>query len=209
MKKIFAVVLAIVMLLTLGGTALADKPLDKIDSSNGAPSGAHYNLNIIGLPKGVGYDKDLNDNFTGGNGARIFVSRKGTTSIYVQGRNEPYQVLDHDGTDSVVGEHGTAGDPGTPGIILPYDGGEYKCDIYVRLVGPKGSEIHWQGKKYEAGDYVAIDTGFTLKKEEGGTKFQLKNSQLLADGYENLLWELSGKEKFRICQVRIYVDEGY
>ena len=205
MKKIVAVGLAVVMLLTLTGTALAAKPPGKIDSSNGAPSGAHYNLNIIGLPKGVEYDKDLNDNFTGGNGARIFISRKGTTQIYVQGRDEPFQILDHDGTDGVVG---AAGYPGTPGIILPYDGGVYKCDVYVRLVGPKGSSIKWQGAYYYDGDYVPIGTGFTLSKD-GGTKFSLKNLDLLADGYENLLWTLDNKTKFRICQVRIYVDEGY
>ena len=205
MKKIFAVFLAVIMLLTLSGTALADKPTDKIESSNGAPSGFHYNLNIIGLPKGVEYEKKLNDNFTGGNGARIFVSRKGTTQIYVQGQNAPFQILDHDGTDGVVG---TAGKPGLPGIILPYDGGEYKCDIYVRLVGPKGSSVHWQGAYYYAGDYVPIGTGFTLSKD-GGTKFSLKNDMLLKDGYANLLWTLDAKTKFRICQVRIYVDEGY
>jgi len=171
---------------------------------NGAPSGSHYTLNIIGMPKGVGYTKELNDNFTGGNGSRIFVSREGTTQIYVQGRNEPYQVLDHDGTDGVVG---TAGNPGTPGIILPYVGGVYQCDIYVRLMGPQGSEVTWQGKKYEAGSYVPIGASFTLKKENGGTKFALKDAWLLADGYENLLWELYGKEKFRICQLRIYVNQ--
>ena len=199
MKKLIAIVLAVALVAVLvPGMALAGKA----ETGNGCPSGPHYNLNIIGIPKGVEYDKDLNDNFTGGNGARIFVSRKGTTQIYVQGQDARFQVLDHDGTDGVVG---TAGKPGYPGIILPYTGGVYQCDIYVRLVGPKGSEVHWQGAYYSAGDYVPIGTGFTLKKDDGGTKFSLKNSMLLADNYENLLWELSGKEKFRICQLRIYV----
>ncbi len=36
-------------------------------TGNGAPSGAHYTLNIIGVPK------DKSPNFTGGNGHRIFV----------------------------------------------------------------------------------------------------------------------------------------
>src|SRR6478672_10536975 len=36
-------------------------------TGNGAPSGAHYTLNIIGVPK------DKSPDFSGGNGHRIFV----------------------------------------------------------------------------------------------------------------------------------------
>lgn len=47
MKKLFAVSLAVVMVLTMAGTALAGP-------GNGAPSGEHFNLNIIGVQN----DKD-------------------------------------------------------------------------------------------------------------------------------------------------------
>ncbi len=76
---------------------------------NGAPTGAHYNLNIIGVPKAKG------DNFDGGNGARIFVSRTGSTQFYVHGGTS-YEVLDHDGTDGKVGSGLT-----DPGIVFPYN----------------------------------------------------------------------------------------
>jgi hypothetical protein len=62
------------------------------DSGNGGPSGPHYNLNIIGVPK----DKsaDMNNN----SGHRIFVKLSGQTKIYLA-EGDDYQVLDANGTD--------------------------------------------------------------------------------------------------------------
>jgi len=169
------------------------------ETGNGAPSGSHYTLNIIGLPKGVGYDKSLNDNFDGGNGSRIFVSRKGTTQIYVYG-GSAYEVVDHNGVDGTVG---TGFGPDNAGLILPYSGGVYQCDIYARIMGPQGSSIRIAGEYYYAGDLYPIGS-FTLTKSDGGTKFVLHDAELLADGYQDILWTLDAKTKFRICQLRIY-----
>src|SRR5262245_8793813 len=44
-------------------------------NGNGAPSGAHYNLNVIGVPKGKSAD------MTGNNGHRIFVALQSKTKI--------------------------------------------------------------------------------------------------------------------------------
>jgi hypothetical protein len=172
------------------------------ETGNGAPSGSHYNLNIIGLPKGVGYDKDLNDNFDGGNGSRIFISRSGTTQIYVYG-GTAYDVKDHDGTDGTVG---TGFGEENAGLILPYADGQYQCDIYARIMGPQGSSVKITGQYYYAGDYYPIGS-FTLNKNGGGTKFVLHNAELLNDDYQDILWTLDEKTKFRICQLRIYVDD--
>ena len=61
-------------------------------SGNGAPSGAHYNLNIIGVPK------DKSASMTGDNGGRIFVDLVGSTKINLT--EGSYQVLDANGNHS-------------------------------------------------------------------------------------------------------------
>src|SRR5262245_54225593 len=60
-------------------------------TGNGAPSGTHYNLNIIGVPK------DKNPDFSGGNGRRIFVDLEGRTKILL--KPGTFDVLDANGTD--------------------------------------------------------------------------------------------------------------
>lgn len=82
MKKVFAVVMALVLMLSIAPTvALAQAPPDPCDccTGNGAPSGAHYTLNIIG----VKYDKS--DNMGNGNdspnGNVIFVDLEGKNKI--------------------------------------------------------------------------------------------------------------------------------
>lgn len=60
-------------------------------TGNGAPSGSHYQLNIIGVPK------DKTADMTGNDGRRIFVREDGRTNIYLtQG---DFGVLDANGTD--------------------------------------------------------------------------------------------------------------
>src|SRR5688572_21352814 len=62
-------------------------------TGNGAPSGAHYNLNIIGVPKGKTAD------MTGNNGGRIFVALDGKTRINLL-PSSTFQVTDANGTDA-------------------------------------------------------------------------------------------------------------
>ena len=165
------------------------------ETGNGAPSGAHMNLNIIGVPN------QKNANFTGGEGSRIFVSRTGMTQFYVHGGTS-YQILDHDGTDGKVGTSLT-----DPGIVFPYDNTmtehTWRVEIYVRLLGPKGSEVNWTTYYYDTGGaaYVLWDN-FNLTKD---TKFSLKTGSFLANGYQDMLWELDPITKFRICQMRIFL----
>src|SRR3990172_9300965 len=70
------------------------KPTQKSEaiSGSGAPSGSHYNLNIIGVPKGKTAD------MTGSSGRRIFVPLTGNCKINLaQG---DFQVLDGNCTDN-------------------------------------------------------------------------------------------------------------
>ena len=58
MKKVIAVVMGVVLLLSLvpAGVVLADKPSDEVTGEykgNKAPSEKHFNLNIIGFEEGV------------------------------------------------------------------------------------------------------------------------------------------------------------
>ena len=58
-------------------------------TGNGAPKGAHYNLNIIGVPKGK--------TMSSGSGNVIFVPETGSTKILLS--EGPFDVLDKNGTD--------------------------------------------------------------------------------------------------------------
>lgn len=163
-------------------------------TGNGAPSGKHYNLNVIGVPN------QKNANFDGGQGSRIFILRTGVTQVYVHGGTS-YAVLDHDGTDGVVGT-----DRLNPGLILPYDAGAdptWRVKIYVRLLGPVDSSIKWKVEYWDGSEWVLISE-FTLNREKPA-KFSLKNSQILADGFEDILWTWDEKQNFRIMQMRLYL----
>jgi len=59
---------------------------------NGAPNGAHYNLNIIGV------SKDKSADMTGNSGHRIFVKLWGKSKIMLA-EGEDFKVLDANGTD--------------------------------------------------------------------------------------------------------------
>lgn len=96
-------------------------------TGNGAPSGAHYNLNIIGVAKTKTAD------MTGGDGHRIFVglgSNKPadpvTTKIMLSlSADGTFQVLDANGTD------------GTASFALPAPG---TYSIWARPLGKPGGE---------------------------------------------------------------------
>jgi hypothetical protein len=90
-------------------------------TGNGAPSGPHYNLNLIGVPQDKSADMT-------GSGNRIFIHYEGQTDILL--REGDYQVLDPNGTD------------GEASFQLPNpDGGDGNLaySVWIRPVAGKGA----------------------------------------------------------------------
>lgn len=85
---------ALVCAMVVGaGIAFAGKPVGGDGyKGNGAPSGSHYNLNIVGVPK------DKTADMKNGKGHVIFVKLDGKTKINLQ--EGDFAVLDKNGTDS-------------------------------------------------------------------------------------------------------------
>lgn len=122
MKKIFPALGVVVL---AGVLAMTASPFgSQAASGNGAPSGAHYNLNIIGVqnPKTA----DMTDS----TGHVIFVPLSGTTKIMLSMGD--YQVLDANGTDGKAAFQLPNPDPDNDGTTT--------YSVYARALGkPNGS----------------------------------------------------------------------
>lgn len=148
-------------------------------TGNGAPSGAHYTLNIIGVPK------DKSPNFDGGSGRRIFVDL-GRTGAAANTRINlspgEFAVLDANGTD------------GTAAFQLPNpdpDGdGTTDYSVYVRALGKPGGKATMQSCYEDAtGTWCAVDflggvEPITISRTKGGAdKFVNVSKDLLYVDY--------------------------
>ncbi len=92
-------------------------------AGNGSPSGAHFNLNIIGM------DRDKSADMNGNNGHRIFVAMWGNTKIML--KEGDFQVLDANGTDDGRAEFQLPNpDPENDGVT------EYS--VFARALGQPG-----------------------------------------------------------------------
>jgi hypothetical protein len=158
MKRIvsFAIVITLAAIIMAPAFALAE-------TGNGAPNGAHFNLNVIGT-------REKNGDMTGG-GNVIFVKLWGADTKINLVPGEDFAVLDKDGTD------GSA----TLQLMDPYPGTttEAAYRIYVRALGKPGG-------------YMGMTTGFTdefgvdwyslesvnLTRTKGQSKFTDKTIEL-------------------------------
>jgi hypothetical protein len=147
-------------------------------TGNGAPSGAHYTLNIIGVPK------DKSSSFTGGSGHRIFVDLGRTGAVANTRINlspGEFAVLDANGTD------------GTAAFQLPNpdpDGdGTTSYSVYVRALGKPGGKATMQSCYEDAtGTWCAVDFAggvepITLTRSKGPSKFTNVSKDLLFVDY--------------------------
>lgn len=151
--------------LTANPAGIKASTLTDVVAGNGAPSGAHYNLNIIGVPKGKTAD------MTGNNGGRIFVSLNGPTKINLTPApaGESFQVLDANGTD------------GTASFQLPKDV-TANWTVWARVPGNQtGSatittcaEYTWDGTPID----ISLCTSITIDRQTYG-KFTNVSKDLL------------------------------
>src|SRR5213080_389274 len=137
MRFTIHVAAAVAAALTVTTVAAAQKAM----TGNGAPSGSHYNLNIIG----VSHDK--NPNMNGGSGNVIFVglgtsNDAVTTKILLsQAADGVFQVLDKNGTDGEASF--TLPVPGTYtvwGRALGKPGGQAQMATCATFIDPTTGE---------------------------------------------------------------------
>lgn len=176
-------------------------------AGNGAPSGAHYSLNIIGVSKGK------SPNMTGGDGHRIFVPLSGTAKI---GLTEgDFLVLDANGTDGTATFQLPNPDPDGDGIT--------SYSVYSRALGkPGGSSLTTTcAIDPSTGDTICSTQSMVLVRGTGGSKFTNVSSAMLyvvadidGDGHldkiplfddrlQDYFWQYDNTG-LRLAQVRFY-----
>jgi hypothetical protein len=162
MKKV-VLILATLGLLLMITPALAD---------NGAPNGAHYNLNIIGVPK------DKTAAMDDSNGHTIFVSLSGKTTIKLT--EGDFQVLDRNGTDGNGASFQLPNpDPDGDGVTV--------YSVYARALGKPLNSASMQTC---AIDPVSLGTicsvaVLTLERSKGPSKFENVTKRLLYIYYDS------------------------
>jgi hypothetical protein len=148
-------------------------------TGNGAPSGAHYTLNIIGVPK------DKSADFTGGDGHRIFVDLGKTgaaANTRINLKEGDFGVLDANGTDGVAAFQLPNPDPDGDGTT--------SYSVYVRALGkPLGKATMQSCYEDATGTWCAVDFAggvepITIERAKGGVaKFQNVSKDLLFVDY--------------------------
>lgn len=140
MKKVLAVVLVLSMVLTLSGSVFASQD----ETGNGAPSGNHYTLNIIGVKVDKGKNANMGNDLDSANGNVIFVDMEGHTKIGLIESTEAgldaddFAVLDKNGTDS-NGALFALPDPGLDPYVLGQIGDADVMSDYSVFARPLGT----------------------------------------------------------------------
>ena len=134
-------------------------------TGNGAPSGSHYQLNIIGVPKNKTADLTNND------GRRIFVPLDGSTKILL-GEGD-FQVLDANGTDGSASFQLPSPDADNDGVT------EYS--VYARALGTPGgsSKTTTCATDPVTGDLYCSVESMVLVRDSGKSSFSNVSRQLL------------------------------
>lgn len=175
---------------------------------NGAPSGAHYTLNIIGVPKDKTATMDSNQ------GHRIFVRLAGKTKILLK-EGSSFQVLDANATDGSGAFQLPNPDPDNDGVT------EYS--VFARALGKPGGKASMTTAAVDpvTGDvYYSVETAVFIRNK-GGSKFQNVSRELLyvfadidADGVldrvplfdsrlQDYFWEYDNSG-LKVVQLRFY-----
>jgi len=172
MKKLLTFTLVLALAITLGyGFAFAGQD----ETGNGAPSGAHYNLNIIGVSKDKSTDMD------GNNGHRIFVPLYRKAKIFLTEAEyfNNIQVLDANGTDSNGATFALPNpDPDRDGTTA--------YSVYVRALGKPGGKADMQSCYIDENDDEWCADDFTggvepieIERRRGKSTFTNVSKDLL------------------------------
>jgi hypothetical protein len=178
-----------------------------VQTGNGAPSGSHYNLNIIGVPK------DKTADMTGNNGHRIFVSMDGRTKILLS--EGDYQVLDANGTDGSASFQLPNPDPDGDGTTM--------YSVFARALGtPGGKSITTTcATDPDTGEEVCSVVSLELERKRGKSSFKnvsryllyiyadldddgdLERVPLFDDALQGYFWDYDN-QGLKLAQLRFY-----
>lgn len=157
-------IMKITTMITLVATILTTAATGFAAGGNGAPSGTHYNLNIIGVKN------DKTADMTVSNGHVIFVNEFGKTAIQLQ--EGPFDVLDANGTDGKAAFQLPCPDPENDGITT--------YSVYVRALGkPGGSSTVTPYIVDSDGTTWYSTANVTVKREKGKSTFTNVSKELL------------------------------
>ncbi len=156
-----AVFLGVIFLLTLSAVVPA-----AAGTGNGAPSGPHYNLNIVGVPKSKTAPMD------GNSGGRIFVPLEGKTSIWLK-EGDTFGVLDANGTDG----NGASFQLPNPD---PNNDGVTEYSVWARALGKPGGSSTTTTCAYDlAGELWCSVYSMVLVRDKGKSSFTNVSKELL------------------------------
>ncbi len=176
-------------------------------TGNGAPSGAHYTLNIIGVPQDKSAEID--------SGNRIFVDLYGNTRINLVESTGDFAVLDGNGTDGVAEFTLPHPDPDGNGVTA--------YSVYARALGtPGGSSVTTTcATDPTTGEEVCSLESLLLIRDKGKSSFGNVSRELLFiyadldgdgtaeryplfdDALEGYFWSYDNSG-LRVAQLRFY-----
>jgi hypothetical protein len=176
-------------------------------AGNGAPSGPHFNLNLIGVAK------DKSASLDGGDGRRIFVPLVGSTKILLS--EGDFAVLDANATDGSGAFQLPNPDPDGDGIT--------SYSVFARALGkPGGSEtLTTCATDPTTGEVVCSVGSAVLIRSKGGSKFtnvskdllfvtadldgdgRVESTPLFGDALQDFFWQVDNNG-LRLAQLRFY-----
>lgn len=174
-------------------------------TGNGAPSGAHFNLNIIGVK-----NKLTSDITTGG---RIFVPLTGSAKILLS--EGDFQVLDGNGTDGSAAFQLPDPDPDGDGTT--------SYSVFARALGKPGGSatLTTCATDPATGEELCSIDGLVLVRSGGRQRFENVSKELLFieadidgdgvtervslfdDALEDFFWQVDN-QGLKLAQLRFY-----
>lgn len=180
-------------------------------NGNGAPSGPHYNLNVIGVPKDKSADMD------GNSGHRIFVKLDKKSKIMLR-EGDDFRVLDANGTDNDGAKFQLPNpDPDGDGVTV--------YSVWARALGKPDGLANITTCAYDEDEFdptVLVEVCsvwvLTLGREKGKSKFRnasellyvyadlgdgIQRYPLFSDALQDYFWDYDNNG-LKLAQFRFY-----